>query len=282
MRILFAPIYLSFISLLALAHPTTLAQTPRDEIPIGTEVIFKPEDTTGTGVTPDGKEIIVEFNDYDRWYLSKSSEEQMQWFDLVQALYKNKKIPSYVSFVQFMNIVMDNELTLKDFNGPTKGAIAAYKKASELKPQDADEYTERGTTRQDSGNYQGAIADFNKAIEIDPKHSSAYLHRAVIRLQLGDYQLALSDSNKAIQLDPQFAEAYFLLGTLKLKQKDYNGAVDAYTKAIKIYPQFALAYSLRGSAMQMSGDDKSACEDWKRAADLGNEDASKLMKNFCR
>ena len=111
---------LGYFSFLAIAHPATQAQTPKSEIPIGTEVIFQPGDTTGNGVTTGGGEIVVEFNDYDRWYLSKPDEEQGQWIDLYQALIKSKEIPSHVTFVQFMKIVMDKDLELENFRDPDK------------------------------------------------------------------------------------------------------------------------------------------------------------------
>ncbi len=62
----------------------------------------------------------MEFNDYDRWYLSKPDEEQAQWIDLYQALIKSKEIPSHVTFVQFMKIVMDKDLELENFRDPDK------------------------------------------------------------------------------------------------------------------------------------------------------------------
>ena len=37
----------------------------------------------------------------------------------------------------------------------------------------------------------------------------------------------------------------------------------------------------RGRAKKELGDLKGACEDWKKAEELGDEDAAKLLKEHC-
>ena len=58
------------------------------------------------------------------------------------------------------------------------------------------------------------------------------------------------------------------------------------TKIIEIcedesYEYVDEAYELRGQAKRELGDLKGACEDWKKAAELGREDAVKLLEENC-
>ena len=62
---------------------------------------------------------------------------------------------------------------------------------------------------------------------------------------------------------------------------DFTGAIDDYTQVIKINPKDSDAFFNRASVKKESGDMKGACEDWRKAVDLGDEEAAKLLKKNC-
>ena len=111
-------------------------------------------------------------------------------------------------------------------------------------------------------NYEQAIDNVNKALSIypfDPSSQSAYKTRAWLKERIGKYKDAISDYTSAIETSPE-----------NDNQPDYFG----YT------PQSCL-YRERGRLKKETGDLKGACEDWKKAAELGDEDAAKLLKENC-
>lgn len=63
--------------------------------------------------------------------------------------------------------------------------------------------------------------------------------------------------------------------------KDYYGAVGDYTKAIEINPNDGGSYRNRGIAKNEIGDMKGACEDWRKAASLGESDTAKWVEDYC-
>ena len=67
----------------------------------------------------------------------------------------------------------------------------------------------------------------------------------------------------------------------KYSLKDLPGAIADYTKAIGIDPSSSKAYLNRGVAKQNAGDKTGACEDWKKAGELGEKEAFKLIEEFC-
>ena len=62
---------------------------------------------------------------------------------------------------------------------------------------------------------------------------------------------------------------------------DYYGAIADFTKAIEINPNFANAYNNRGVTKEKNGDLNGACADWRKASSLGNDLATKWVRNQC-
>ena len=58
-------------------------------------------------------------------------------------------------------------------------------------------------------------------------------------------------------------------------------AINDLNKAIDIDPEYKVAYYNRGVTKYELKDLKGACEDWKKAAELGDEDAAELLKEHC-
>ena len=77
----------------------------------------------------------------------------------------------------------------------------------------------------------------------------------------------------------QTANDWFDSGLAKAKRGDYQGAIDDYTRAIQINPNDAKAYSNRGIVLEIVGDLKGACTDWRKAAELGNTNAAKWVRS---
>ena len=124
----------------------------------------------------------------------------------------------------------------------------------------------------DSENYKLAHLNFSKAIERSPKHTAMYYYRGLAKYKMTNYKGAIKDYNKALQLSPGFDKALFKRGLAKIKAKDYASAMKDYDQAIKQNPQNGDAYFNRGLAKKLMK--KPHCDDWKKAADLGNVNAA--------
>jgi len=51
--------------------------------------------------------------------------------------------------------------------------------------------------------------------------------------------------------------------------------------AIEINPQYANAYVNRGIDRELANDLEGACDDWRKAVDLGKERPAEWMKKQC-
>ena len=70
-------------------------------------------------------------------------------------------------------------------------------------------------------------------------------------------------------------------GIEKSQQGNYQGAIADFNQAIEINPQHANPYYNRGLARELANDLEGACDDWRKAVDLGNERPAEWVKNQC-
>jgi Flp pilus assembly protein TadD len=63
--------------------------------------------------------------------------------------------------------------------------------------------------------------------------------------------------------------------------EDFRGSLQDYNKAIELNPDDHTSYYNRGFAKLELGDTDGACFDWRKAIELGDEDAYAAVKEFC-
>jgi serine/threonine protein kinase len=115
-------------------------------------------------------------------------------------------------------------------------------------------YFNRGNLKIDKLNdTKGALADYNKAIEIKPQYAGAYINRGNLKTdKLNDTKGALADYNKAIEIDTQYAKAYYnraILNEYHLKNK--SGAIEDFRQAIKLFRQQGKTKELQNAINQL-------------------------------
>ena len=175
------------------------------------------------------------------------------------------------------------KFNLEDFDG----SKFDFNKAIELEPNNAGYYNTRGILYKDLEDYKRALADFSKAIELSPQFDNALLNRGELKWVLKDYNDAIADLDKVIILKPDLPyliEAYLYRQSCRYSIKDYYGSISDLTKVIELKPEkpnLAVAFKYRGNAKNQLGNLKEACGDWKKASELGDEGATKLVENNC-
>ena len=145
----------------------------------------------------------------------------------------------------------------------------------------ADHLYSIGREKYEQGNYQGAIDDWSKAIEINPEFAAAYNNRGYAKYNLNDYQGAIADYDKAIENNPQDEIVYLNRGVAKYNLKDYKGAITDLDQYIEINPHHANPYYISGLARELANDLEGACDDWRKAADLGDVRSAERVKKQC-
>jgi tetratricopeptide (TPR) repeat protein len=94
----------------------------------------------------------------------------------------------------------------------------------------------------------------------------------------GNNKAAVQYFHKAIVLDPNFSRAYFSQGVSYGELGQYQKAVAQINMALQEEPQNGLFYYGRGRVYLLWGDKEKAMADFRKAADLGNEDAIAYLR----
>jgi tetratricopeptide (TPR) repeat protein len=135
-----------------------------------------------------------------------------------------------------------------DAAGRPDDAIAAYKRAIELKPSFAY-YNNLGGIQGRAGKIDDASASYQKAAELDPAQAAqAWRNFGITMYNANKYKDAVEPLKKSTELDPKNAQSWYLLGTVlvgsmgfkKVGDKDVPdvqpGTVEAYQHAIELDP----------------------------------------------
>jgi tetratricopeptide (TPR) repeat protein len=133
-------------------------------------------------------------------------------------------------------------------------------------------WTNRGWTRQLSGDLAGAVADYSEALRLRPSYPLALNDRGFARQTQGDVAGAIADYTRALAADPRYAEAVYNRGTAHHGIGDLRAALADYTQAIALDPTDPRFPNNRGLVRRTLGDEAGAREDFRRALEVAAPD----------
>ena len=103
----------------------------------------------------------------------------------------------------------------------------------------------------------------------DPEAQNAL---GVVMLQMHNYAGAKAHLDRAIALRPEKGDYYYNRANVLKEQKEFKSAIDDYTRAIAFMPDLTGAYINRGDLRFLLRETEAACQDLKKACDLGECD----------
>lgn len=169
--------------------------------------------------------------------------------------------------------------------GYKKTAIDFYNKAIEINPKYAKAYFNRANLRYDIFNDTiGAIEDYHKAIkcDIDNSYVSPYNNLSVIYQRQGDSINELAIMKRGIEICRNNPDELFFVNYAKtLYNADlYWRALDICNEGLLHFPKSGDLHYLKATSYRMVDDLLSSLISYAKAAELGNEDAIKMMNKI--
>ena len=121
----------------------------------------------------------------------------------------------------------------------------------------------------------------NKLLLIDPSNMDAYWYRAYAKVELGLYEDGINDYKKSIALGDKDSMTYTNIGYAFYELGDNYKAISYFNKSLQMDSKNIRAYLNRGIAKEKIRDLKGACADWRKASQLGDQDALQWVRNDC-
>ncbi|MBI4930002.1 MAG: tetratricopeptide repeat protein [Bacteroidetes bacterium] len=159
------------------------------------------------------------------------------------------------------------------------GALDVIQKTIKLCPDSANYLGIRGRAYLGLGNYDLAMSDFDKAISLNQKKSvDAYYGRGMAYYSKNKFQEAFDDLCMAIKIDEKLSDAYLYRAYTCEGMGKNSSALFDYQQVQRLRPGDALAFMKSGALRNAMNDSKGACNDYRRAAALGNMDAQDYVE----
>ena len=101
------------------------------------------------------------------------------------------------------------------------------------------------------------------------------------KLAMGRNDQATEYFEQAIRKDKKNFEAWYFLGNCKVSSGEFEESLEGFSKAIELNPGYSPAWFNRGLAYFYLEDQDKACDDWKKAEELGHLNISDRTRH-CR
>jgi tetratricopeptide (TPR) repeat protein len=148
-----------------------------------------------------------------------------------------------------------------------EGAIAAYRRAITLEPNDAIAHYDLGLSLEEIGDYDQAIVHLTRAYELDPSSDhrdalvSAHANHATNLFEKGEKLAAIAAYRRAIAIDGNNARTHTDLGLALLAVDEYLAAISELRLALGIQPDSqktkeSLARALGKEGMELEKQEK--------------------------
>ena len=129
------------------------------------------------------------------------------------------------------------------------------------------------------GEYDRALEAVNRAIEINPSLAGAWLLKATVLRGLGRYEEAIESLDKALEFNPSMDKALCEKGAVLLDLKSPREALIYLEWATMVNPSNACAWRITGDSYYRLKRKRDAITSYKKAIELGDQDADKALKD---
>jgi eukaryotic-like serine/threonine-protein kinase len=159
-------------------------------------------------------------------------------------------------------------------SGKSDIALAEYKKALEINPNDAEAIMNIAALYAHMQHPQEAEANYKQAIALRPDYWSGYLALALFYDDEGRYQESIDQLKRVLELTPDNPTAYSNLGVVYMDindAKSNQAAEAAFRKSIELAPNYE-AYSNLGYLYYTQKRFNDAVQQFRQAVTLNDKD----------
>jgi hypothetical protein len=144
--------------------------------------------------------------------------------------------------------------------GDATNALAIYKKAAAIVPNDADVHLNLANSYLVGGIAEGAIREADEVLKIEPNSAAAYFVKGSACLRLSNAEEAAKALENAKKIDPGETATFFQLGKARMGLNQWDGAIAAFQEGIRMDPNrlHSAAHYLLAQALLRAGRQEEA------------------------
>ena len=163
----------------------------------------------------------------------------------------------------------DKEIALAAYEaGDIQAAVAAWWRAAEADPQDAEVLVYLGAAFRGMDETDAAIGCFERALKINPKLPEVYYNLGNLQHEKGELHKASACYQQALSQQPRFTLAAYNLGNVCRDQGQLKQAVGCYKHALSCDPEHAPSYNNLGNILKHEGHLEEATTLYQRALQI--------------
>jgi tetratricopeptide (TPR) repeat protein len=154
--------------------------------------------------------------------------------------------------------------------GPPAGSTVMVS-TNDAESVDVDKSTDlqnRGTDSLAKGKLDEAVAQFKEAVKLNPEDEDAHYNLALAFARKENRDAAKKEYLEALRIYPDYAEAHNNLGNLLVSEGKFTEAVEHFQATLKISPENASAHNNLGNALARQGKVNEAIASFSEALRL--------------
>ena len=165
--------------------------------------------------------------------------------------------------------------------GRVKEAMRDVDRALDLDDTDPDAWYNRACANYLGQNNDGALRDLENSLKLRPDNADALFLSGVVKGELFKEEDGIVDIEAAMALNPKQADGSMSIAVLLFESKRYEEAIAKFDQLIAVEDDNVEAFYYRADCYYALENKEKACEDWRRADDLGDGDAKFIVRNYC-
>ena len=153
-------------------------------------------------------------------------------------------------------------------HGDANEAIADFRKALEIWPNQSKDHNNLGKALVQKGRIAEAMDHFQTALRISPDDPDTESNIGAASLQHGDADEAISHLRRAVEKWPRHAQGHINLGNALLQNREIDAAIAEYEKTLALPFDHAESHYSIGTALRQKGDVEEAIVHYRKALEL--------------
>jgi Tfp pilus assembly protein PilF len=144
--------------------------------------------------------------------------------------------------------------------GDATNALAIYKKAEAIVPNDADVHLNLANAYLVGGVAEGAIREADEVLKLEPNSAAAYFVKGAAQLRASNPEEAAKALENVKKIDPGASATFFQLGRARMGLQQWNEAIAAFREGIRMEPNrlHTAAHYLLAQALLRAGRQEEA------------------------